>query len=71
MDYPHIANGDDGSLLCEWITKDVRFSLSVEQDGQVIWVFVSRDFDYCGYLPQEVVDRIKGKDPCHGLSNDE
>ena len=63
---PRVTYCEDGSLLCEWIVgqqggPQIRFSLSIDTDEKLTWVFVGRgelDFWGGGYVPQEFVDRI-------------
>ena len=62
---PSIHKADDGSILIEWITKDVRFYLSIDKDAnESSWGFLSRcgmgdGFNCWGPLPDELRNLIK------------
>jgi hypothetical protein len=58
---PLIHKADDGSVLIEWITRDVRFYLSIDKDpNDSSWGFLSRyGFQCWGPLPIELIDLIK------------
>jgi hypothetical protein len=58
---PLIHVAEDGSVLIEWITRDVRFYLTIEKDiNESSWGFLSRyGFMSSGELPKELIDLIK------------
>jgi hypothetical protein len=59
---PRLVKCDDGSTLCEWITKNWRFGISIEKNiEESNWYFVYKDpmIGECGTLPKRLIETIK------------